>query len=97
MKFKFQSVERWPGASSEQWSNWTWQLRNSLRTQDSIEKLFDLSEQERVFFSQSENSLRYQITPYYASLANRYAIVNKHRQCFFSVSGELTRMIEMSH
>ena len=71
MKFKFQSVERWPGATSEQWSNWTWQLRNSLRTQDSIEKLFDLSEQEQVFFSQSENSLRYQITPYYASLANR--------------------------
>jgi lysine 2,3-aminomutase len=71
MKFEFQHVQQWQDVKNEQWSNWTWQLRNSLRNQTDIENHFELSEQEKTFFAQAQDNLRYQITPYYTSLAKR--------------------------
>jgi lysine 2,3-aminomutase len=55
---------------SSDWSNWTWQLRNSLKTCSDFEKYFVLSDAEKSAFRDGQELFNIRTTPYYANLAN---------------------------
>src|SRR5262245_38435797 len=60
-----------PDATDTEWNDWRWQLRHSFRGLDALERILDLSEDERSAMQLSRNSLPNAITPYYASLLDR--------------------------
>ncbi|MGQ8336571.1 lysine 2,3-aminomutase [Sunxiuqinia sp. A32] len=59
-----------PGSNISNWKDWKWQLKNSIKTVESFEKLtgikFHLDEKIRL--EQTLNKFPLSITPYYASL-----------------------------
>ncbi|MCC8190341.1 MAG: KamA family radical SAM protein, partial [Planctomycetes bacterium] len=56
-----------PGASQADWNNWHWQLQQTLRTVEAIDRLFPLKPEERAAMVEG-GGLPTAITPYYASL-----------------------------
>lgn len=70
MKFKYASCPQPSTIESTNWNNWTWQLRNSLKTRSDFEKYFTLSEAESVAFAEGQELFNIRTTPYYAMLAN---------------------------
>ncbi|MBF0522155.1 MAG: KamA family radical SAM protein [Candidatus Omnitrophica bacterium] len=50
------------------WEDWQWQIQNTIRTRDIIEKLVDLTEDERQGIDGCGKKLSMAITPYFASL-----------------------------
>jgi lysine 2,3-aminomutase len=57
-----------PDVSSEEWNDWRWQLRNRIRSLEGLERVLDLSEDERSAIYHHSGPLPIAITPYYASL-----------------------------
>ena len=57
-----------PEVGDEDWGNWRWQLRNRFRDLASLERVFELSEDEREGIRRREGMLPPGITPYYAAL-----------------------------
>ncbi len=57
-----------PGASASDRVDWKWQIRNSIRDLNRLEKIFTLRDDEKAAFKESGISLPVRITPYYASL-----------------------------
>jgi lysine 2,3-aminomutase len=60
-----------PDATDTEWNDWRWQLRHSFRGLDALERILDLSDDERSAMQLNRNSLPNAITPYYASLLDR--------------------------
>jgi lysine 2,3-aminomutase len=60
-----------PHASTSEWNDWRWQLRNRIRSLAGLERVFELSEDEREAVAQLGGHLPVGITPYYASLIDR--------------------------
>jgi lysine 2,3-aminomutase len=56
-----------PGISAKEWNDWRWQLRNSFKDLEQLERILLLSPSERTAL-QANRKLPMQITPYYASL-----------------------------
>jgi lysine 2,3-aminomutase len=56
-----------PDVTAREWNDWRWQLRHSFKTLDQIERILDLSADERAALAEARQ-LPTQITPYYASL-----------------------------
>ncbi len=69
MKFTFPKSPKPDSVADSDWNNWTWQLRQSLKTQSDFEKVFTLTESERAAFAQGKELFNIRTTPYYASLA----------------------------
>jgi lysine 2,3-aminomutase len=61
----------YPGSSARDWNDWHWQFRNRIRSLAELERIFELSEDEREAVSRHEGPLPVGITPYYASLMSR--------------------------
>jgi lysine 2,3-aminomutase len=57
-----------PFATAAEWCDWRWQLRNRVRTLESLEKILPLSEDERTAIARHTGPLPFAITPYYLSL-----------------------------
>lgn len=59
-----------PLATIDDWQSWHWQIKNSITTLESLEKVLNLSDEERSYFEHRliNNILPVRITPYYASL-----------------------------
>ncbi len=57
----------YPHATPEEWNDWRWQSRHRIRTLDELERVFQLSDDEREAASKHTGSLPVGITPYYAS------------------------------
>lgn len=51
-----------------EWNDWKWQFRNRITTVEELEKVINLSEQEKQDISCCLQHFRMAITPYYASL-----------------------------
>lgn len=70
MVFDFSQVDIpkdiFPGISGNEWDNWKWQLRNSIKTKGDYEKYFSLSSEEKLGFEKTGFAV--QSTPYYANL-----------------------------
>lgn len=56
-------------ASESDWSDWSWQLRKSMKSESDFAKLFQLSDGETAAFRQSKEIFNIRSTPYYANLA----------------------------
>ena len=58
----------WGDVPEEDWLDWQWQQRNRVTNLETLEKLIDLTEDERNAFEKSHAQFHMGITPYYASL-----------------------------
>jgi lysine 2,3-aminomutase len=60
--------ELFPTVTDEQWSDWRWQMRHSVRTGDQLAQVIPLTEDERAGVRETASVFRLGISPYYLSL-----------------------------
>lgn len=96
VKFKFPSIneisELPSQHSRENWNDWTWQLRQSLKTEQDFAKYFVLSESEKTAFGidQKKSVFNIRSTPYYTALAHSQKIDDPIRRILMPNSDELS-------
>jgi len=61
----------YPGTTSADWNDWHWQFRSRIRSAADLERVFVLSDEERIAATRHTGPLPVGITPYYASLMSR--------------------------
>ncbi len=71
-KFSFQKAPLPSEVRPSDWQDWTWQLRNSLKTLEDFQKKFVLSQAERAGFSSGKEVFNIRTTPYCASLVGSH-------------------------
>lgn len=69
MKLTFSPSPRPEGVRPKDWMNWSWQLRNALKTQEDFTRYFNLTEDEAKGFFGADSLFQIRATPYYAALA----------------------------
>jgi lysine 2,3-aminomutase len=57
-----------PGATRDEWNDWHWQLRHRFRDRESLERVFQLTDDEQRTIDRIGGRLAVGITPYYAAL-----------------------------
>ncbi len=87
-KVQLKSYEPIIKTTPENWYDWKWQLRNSLKTLEDFEKHFDLSTNEKEGFQISKNKFKIEVSPYYASLVEKGHFNDPVRQTFMPNSLE---------
>jgi lysine 2,3-aminomutase len=80
--------EFYPGVGAEQWSDYVWQAQNSIRTLPQLERIIDLTDDERAAVTAHGGSLPLRITPYLASLMSRTDPREPMRRTHVPVMGE---------
>jgi len=80
-----------PEATDKEWNDWRWQLRHSIRGLEALERVLNLSDDERTALERSRNSLPNRITPYYASLLDRDDPTQPLRRTMVMVNQEFVR------
>ncbi|MBS2027122.1 MAG: KamA family radical SAM protein [Deltaproteobacteria bacterium] len=58
------------GGTAEQWADWRWQQRNSIKTLAQLEKHLELTDDERRGVDETAKIFRLGISPYYLSLCD---------------------------
>lgn len=81
-----------PGTTPDDWNDWRWQARARIRTLEQLERVFDLSQDERAAALQHKGSLPVGITPYYASLMAHADASEPLRRTHIMVNDEYVRM-----
>ncbi|MDD3288018.1 MAG: KamA family radical SAM protein [Alphaproteobacteria bacterium] len=61
-----------PQTTDADWDDWRWQIKNRICDLKSLEKIFSLSNDERDALLNNAGQLAFAITPYYASLMDRF-------------------------
>ena len=61
-------ARHFPLATPAEWSDWRWQLRNRVRSLESLERVVRLTDDERTAIRRHTGSLPFAITPYYLGL-----------------------------
>jgi lysine 2,3-aminomutase len=59
------------GIAREDWTNWTWQMRNRVRGAEELSRYIDPTDDELQAIEKLAQTFRFVITPYYASLMER--------------------------
>jgi lysine 2,3-aminomutase len=77
-----------PEVGQAQWNDWRWQARARIRTLAELERIFQLSEDERDAVVRHQGSLPLGITPYYASLMSREDALEPLRRTHIPVGSE---------
>jgi lysine 2,3-aminomutase len=72
-QFKWITSQPPESVSPDHWQDWTWQLRNSLKTQQDFQRYLTLNESEKQCFAEGKELFNIRTTPYYASLAGAHA------------------------
>ena len=79
------------GVAAENWNDWAWQLRQSLKTESDFTAAgFELSPNEREGFSGGGKVFQIRTTPYYASLAHRRLEMDPIRRILMPTAAELS-------
>jgi lysine 2,3-aminomutase len=81
----------YPEASPDDWNDWRWQSRHRIRTLGELERVFDLSEDERDAAAKHTGSLPVGITPYYASRMSLTDAMEPLRRTHIMVGDEFLR------
>jgi len=71
---RFKSPARpaiWTDATDKDWNNWIWQQQKRIKSMDVLEKVLNVTQEERDAFAQSHEMFNMGITPYYASLMDK--------------------------
>ncbi len=79
-----------PDATDSEWSDWKWQLRNRIRDIASLEKCFELTDDERQTVIKLGDRLPIGITPYYASLIDPRQAMKGLRHTMIPVADEFS-------
>ncbi len=77
-----------PEATPDEWNDWRWQVRHSIRNLSELERIVALSPEERDAILGLNGSLPLRITPYYASLLNPMDPYQPVRRSVIPVSAE---------
>lgn len=83
--------KHYPGVSIHDWNDWKWQVRNRIRRVEVLEKIIDLSPDERASVIQRTGNLPIAITPYYLSLLSPTDPNQPLRRTHIPVGGEFIR------
>jgi lysine 2,3-aminomutase len=91
MKFVFEPAVRPHDLSTEEWNDWAWQLRRSLKTEDDFRQAgFQLTPSESEGFSGGGRVFQIRTTPYYASLASKTLEMDPVRRILMPTAAELS-------
>lgn len=80
--------EFYPDASQAEWNDWKWQVRNRVRRVEVLEKMINLTDDERASVIKRTGNLPIAITPYYMSLISRDDPDQPLRKTHIPVGGE---------
>jgi lysine 2,3-aminomutase len=80
--------KHYPGISIHDWNDWKWQVRNRIRRLDALEKVIDLTADERASVERRTGNLPIAITPYYLSLLSPDDPQQPLRKTHIPVGGE---------
>lgn len=89
MKFSFFPSQKPTFITSEQWMDWAWQLKSSLKTKNDFAQVFNLDESEEKAFTLGQQIFNIRSTPYYASLASKTLPQDPIRQILMPRAEEL--------
>jgi lysine 2,3-aminomutase len=78
-----------PGATRTEWNDWRWQLRHRIRDLAGLDRVFQLSSEERAAVEQIGGHLPVGITPYYAALLSRDDALEPLRRTMIPIRAEL--------
>jgi len=74
-----------------EWNDWQWQLKNRIRSLDSLSQILTLSQDEREALELKGETLPLSITPYYASLLDKTNPMHPLRRAVVPVKAELCK------
>src|SRR6476646_8095124 len=57
-----------PGVKAAEWNDWRWQNRNRVRSLEQLERMIDVTPDERAAIARHQGPLPVGVTPYYMSL-----------------------------
>ena len=77
-----------PDACARDWHDWHWQLRHRIKDLAAVERLLNLSADERSAIQRHQGTLPVGITPYYASLLDPDEVTQPLRLTVIPVEGE---------
>ena len=77
-----------PGTTLAEWNDWKWQLRNRIADLHSLERIVELTEDERSAILRHEGALPLAVTPYYASLIDANDPLQPIRRTVVPVNAE---------
>jgi lysine 2,3-aminomutase len=80
-----------PRVSMEEWSDWKWQVRNSIRDLRRLKEFLFLSADEEILILENSVNLPLRITPYYLSLLDSYQPEQPLRKSVVPVISEFSR------
>jgi len=80
-----------PGVSTTEWNDWRWQNRNRIRTLESLERIVQLTAEERAAIARHTGPLPVGLTPYYASLLDPSDSTQPLRRTVVPTLGEYER------
>lgn len=78
----------YPEVPDGQWNNWVWQMRNRLRDRAGLERVIDLSIDERRAIMRRRGALPIALTPYYAGLLDPHNPLQPLRRSVVMTSDE---------
>jgi len=81
----------YPEVSAREWNDWRWQLRNRIRDIEGLERLIELTDDERAAVLRRTGALPVGFTPYYASLISRDDPSDPIRKTMIPVQAEFVR------
>lgn len=81
-----------PGASTKDWNDWKWQVRNRIRRVEQLENIIGLTSDERDAIIQRTGNLPIAITPYYLSLLSPDNPQQPLRKTHIPVGSEFIKM-----
>lgn len=62
----YREIPLWQNVTDEQWNDWKWQLTHTVHSLEDLEKVINLTEEEREGIRRVKESIPLRITPYYA-------------------------------
>lgn len=71
MSVEYKHIPLYSNVSDEQWNDWKWQLRNTVKDVPTLEQIIDLDDREKEHLSKCLSKFRMSITPYYAALMDK--------------------------
>ena len=90
MKFVFEPSEIPTGVAREEWIDWAWHLRHSMKTEADFTRAgFELTSDERRGFEGGGKVFQIRTTPYYASLASKSLAMDPIRRILMPTAAEI--------
>ncbi|KZL91451.1 L-lysine 2,3-aminomutase [Clostridium magnum DSM 2767] len=68
MKRNYRNIPIWINVTEDQWNSWEWQIANRITSIEELERVVNLTEEEKKGVKASLKKLKMAITPYYATL-----------------------------